>query len=124
VARRAARRARRYFSRRYRSHRKSKKIPLLTVAGVAAGFLSPAATSGGGKSPVQNIMDQQWTWAQESLIENFTGYNTYTKQFNIMNAHGLIATVAGALASKIVGGSLGVNKKLSNVPVIGKYLAL
>lgn len=122
MARRRA--ARRYFARRFRTHHKSKKIPILTVAGVAAGFLMPAASSGGGKSVVQNIMDGQFNWASEALIENFTGYNIYNKSWNLMNAHGLITTVAGALASKIVGGSLGVNRKLSSIPVVGKYFGL
>jgi hypothetical protein len=120
----ARRRARRYFTRRFRTHRKSKKIPILTIAGIGAGFFMPAATSGGGKSVVDNIMAGQFNWASEALIENFTGYNTYTHQFNIMNAHGAITTIAGVLASKIIGGSLGVNRRLSGVPVIGKYISL
>jgi hypothetical protein len=122
VARRRVRRARAYFGRK-RHFRKSKKIPILTVAGVAAGFLMPAATSGGGKSVFDNVRDGHFNWAVESLIENYTGYNIYNGSWNLINARGLGTAVLGAVGSKVMS-MLGVNRRLSSVPMIGKYLSL
>lgn len=83
--------------------------------GGLAGFAIPAATSGGGNSPIQAAMLGDFNWVAESIVENYTGYNIYTGNWNIANARGLIPAVVGAVAHKVLN-MLGVNRSFANLP--------
>jgi hypothetical protein len=96
-------------------------MPILTVAGAAAGFLIPSATAGGNQSVVQNLMNQHWNWAAESLVENYTGYNIANGSWNLLNARGMFAAIIGAVGSKVMART-GANAGLAKIPMIGKYV--
>lgn len=102
-------------TRRSRSRRKM-TIPIAAVGGSLAGLFMPSATAGGGRSVVQNIMDQHWNWAIESLNENYTGYNIYRGSWNLMNARGLHAALLGVVIHKVAS-FLGVNRALGRAKI-------
>lgn len=104
--------------RRYRRKRTRRKrtIPILPIVGAGAGFFIPAATSGGGHSPVTALTQaRDPNWAVEALIENYTGYNIHTGSWDIQNARGLIPAVVGGVAHKLLN-MLGVNRSFANLP--------
>lgn len=95
-------------------------IPLAAVGGALAGLVIPAATSGGGHGPIDALLVQgNYNWAMEAVIENYTGMNVYTGQWNILNARGLTAAIAGMVGHKIAS-ALGINRTLaaSKVPFL------
>jgi hypothetical protein len=122
LAKRKVSRVRRYFKKR-RSSVKDKRVPILTALGAISGAIMAPSTSGGGVPPYKAIMDGNYQWAMEGLLENYTGYNMYTKTWNPLNAHGLMLTIVGGLGSKAAT-AVGANRALRKVPLVGKYIKL
>lgn len=107
------RRRRRYTRKR---SRRKRTIAVLPIVGAGAGFFIPAATAGGGHSPITALtVARDPNWAVEALIENYTGYNVHTGNWDISNAKGLIPAVVGAVAHKVLN-MLGVNRAFANLP--------
>jgi len=83
--------------------------------GAASIVVIPPATSGGGKPPYQALMDGEINWAVEGVMENATGYNIYTKNWDLNNAQGLKAFIISLVAHKAIGW-LGGNRIFSKLP--------
>jgi len=117
MARRIGRRIRRYrprFARRVRRHR-SKTIPILPLVGLAAGMAKP----------VQVAMSGDYMGALAETGARYTGYNFQSGQFDLMYAlmNGYLPFVAGC-AGHMIAQRLGVNRTISRIPFVGKYISL
>jgi len=113
------RKVKKRMARRKRRRRNAKTIPIAAVGGALAGLAIPPATSGGGMSPINAAMAGDFNWVMEGLVENYTGMNIYTGQWNIINARGLWAAIAGIVGHKAAS-MLGVNRTLARagIPLI------
>jgi len=118
-ARNPTRKVRKNMARRKRRRRSAKTIPIAAVGGALAGLAIPPATSGGGMSPINAAMAGDFNWVMEGLVENYTGMNIYTGQWNLINARGLFAAIAGIVGHKAAS-MLGVNRTLARagIPLI------
>lgn len=109
-------RRRRYYRRPRRRRSQSRKIPIATVLGAAAGL---ASTEFGGDTAVNFAMSGNWTALIHSLVGQYTGWDTFQGKWMPMRAHGLQGLIIGGLISKFVGGwPLNVNRKLAKVPYV------
>lgn len=108
-------------SRMAKKKRRSRKmtVPLALVAGVGGSLAVPAATGAGGNSVIGAVMTGDPQWVLEALAENFTGFNPYTGQWNLMNARGLWCVLAG-FATHFIASKVGVNRALgrAGIPLI------
>lgn len=91
-------------------------VPLGLVGGLGGALAVPAATGAGGNSIIQAVMIGDPQWVLEAVAENFTGFNVYTGQWNLLNARGLWVALAGLAAHKIAG-YLGVNRALGRAGI-------
>lgn len=94
-------------------------IPLGLVGGLGGAMAVPAATGAGGNSIIGAVMTGDPQWVLEAVAENFTGFNPYTGQWNLMNARGLWCVLAGLAAHKVASWT-GVNRALgrAKIPLI------
>lgn len=105
--------ARRRYTRKRR--RRKRTITVLPIVGGVAGVFIPPVTAGGGISPFDNLKTGQFNWAFEGIVENYTGFNIFTGDWNIANAKGLVAAVVGVAAHKVLN-MLGLNRAFANLP--------
>ena len=105
--------AKRYRRVRHRYHKavhrvKSMHIPLAVVGGLAAGM----------QAPIANLMAGDYNAALDSLAWRYAGWNSQEGRFDTNGLmQGAVPLVAGILVSKLVGGTLGVNRKLGQMGV-------
>lgn len=86
------------------------KLPLATLAGLAAGMAEP----------VKSVMAGNVERALNQISRNYTGYNPWNQQWDYRYMkRGLLPLVIGVLISKFVGGApLNVNRRLAGIPFI------
>jgi len=107
----------RKVTKKKRSYRRKITIPMAAVGGALAGvFIEPRSGVG---TPFGEIMNGNIDRAFRILIENYTGFQPTTGQWNIMNAKGLHAAIIGIVAHKVASW-LGVNRALgrAKIPLI------
>jgi len=111
------RRTKRVPRRRAKRRRriKSKKIPILPLAGLGVALAKP----------IENALAGDYKGALAELGARFTGYNYQSQVFDPKYAlmNGYLPVVAGSIGSKVAT-KLGVNRALGKIPMIGKYIKL
>lgn len=94
-----------------KSYRRQMTLPVATLAGLGIG-IAPSIAS---------LMAGDYVGAFDGLAWRYAGYNNSTKKFDVNGLmQGLLPLVGGALVSKFIGGTLGVNRKLASagVPIL------
>ena len=87
---------------------KSMHIPIATVAGLSAGMIPS----------VNSLMAGDYAGALDGLAWRYAGWNTSTSSFDVNGLkEGALPLIAGIMVSKLVGGTLGVNRKLGQMGV-------
>lgn len=119
MPKRSVKRKRRYFSKPYRRHHKSKKIPLATVGGFVGTLF---ATTGSGRSVGSDLISGDFGNLGYDFKEQFACIDA-NGQFQMGQAVKTYAPVIiGALVSKVVGKF--VNNKFNSIPIVGKYIGV
>lgn len=122
MARRRRRSIRRYFPRRRRG-RADRRIPILPLAGLAAGLMS--ANRNGG---IQQITSGDFSGGLQNLsrelVVNATGYDYVAQGWmpsRLLEFYGPI--IAGAVGSKVATWT-GANRYMKRIPFIGGKIKL
>jgi len=92
-------------------HRRGFTIPIATLAGLGIG-IAPSA---------QSLLSGDYVNAFDGLAYRYAGWNNSTKRFDPQGLmQGLVPLVGGVMISKLIGGTLGVNRKLASagVPIL------
>jgi len=100
---------RRSYSRK-RRRRAKKTIPILPIAGLAAGLWEPVSNMVADPSP-ENIHT-----SLNHIVASYSGFNVIEGEFQPMMLYkGLMPLVAGLIAHKVAG-AMGANKIFANLP--------
>jgi len=84
-------------------------IPILPIAGLAAGTVPPILGA---------ISDGDWNEHMADLFANYSGYRWTDGSFDLGRLmYGTVPLVMGVVLHKVVGGWLGVNRALGNAKV-------
>lgn len=92
-------------------HRRGFTLPIATLAGLGIG-VAPSA---------QSLLAGDYVGAFDGLAYRYAGWNNSTKKFDPNGLmQGLVPLVGGVMISKLIGGTLGVNRKLASagVPIL------
>lgn len=98
-----------------RVRHRDKRLPILPLVGIGVAM----------SKPIQNAVAGDYTGAIAEMSARFTGYNPQSGKVDIGYAavNGYLPIVAG-IGGSMAMDKLGVNKKLRNVPFVGKYVKL
>jgi len=92
-------------------HRRSFTLPIATLAGLGIG-IAPS---------INQLLAGDYVGAFDGLAWRYAGYNNTTKKLDVNGLmQGLVPLVVGSMASKFIGGTLGVNRRLASagVPIL------
>lgn len=103
------------MAKKRKRRKKDNRVPLLTIAGLAAAVANP----------IQQAIEGDYEAAIAEAGARFTGYNYQSKVFDLkyafMNAY--LPIILGAVGSKVAT-KIGVNRALRKVPMVGNLIKL
>lgn len=113
----------RHFPRvKYRRHRKSHKIPILPLVGLAPPMLNLSFWAG---TP---LMNGDWQGAiyngTYSLLKDFTGYDLNEKKWTGGNMVATYGSLLMGYVGHVLAGKFGANRAIAKIPIVGKWIEL